>query len=65
MNFKLNLVVTVHGGAPDHGVFVGKIVEIGPNTMVVQPTDPAVALWFPNGYSVGKAHWDSTIEVQG
>lgn len=60
--FELNQRVIVHGGAPDHGKFVGTIIEVGPHAAVVQPEAPALQQWFPNGYSVGSAHWDSTIE---
>jgi hypothetical protein len=59
---ELNQRVMVHGGAPDHGKFTGIITDLGPITAVIQPEDPALRLWFPNGYSVGSAHWRTTIQ---
>lgn len=47
------------------GVLVGTVTEVEPRGywLVVTPDDPALQAWFPTGYRLGSAHWESRLTV--
>lgn len=42
-------------------VEVAEFVRDG-SVALLRPTDPAVRAWFNQGYTLGRAHWDSMLK---
>jgi hypothetical protein len=47
------------------GVLAGVVdrFERDGNVAIIMPTDPVMKAWYPKGYDLGRAHWDSRLNV--
>lgn len=47
------------------GILAGTVerFENGGRVAIIMPGDPAMKTWYPNGYHLGCAHWDSRLTL--
>jgi len=51
-------VTNDHGGS-----FVGTVGQVTEHMAIIVPQAPQLRRWWPDGYDIGRAHWDGKVEI--